>query len=66
MKVVRTDNLDRDDWHGDQYVVPGTEGMSEEAAKLLAGWITGYYGFVHDDFFVAKPNDYVLPPKWEP
>ena len=65
-KVVRFDNFDRDDWHGDQYEVPGTPGMTREAAQLLADWINQREGSNSENFFKVKPVDYVLPPKWEP
>jgi len=66
MKVVRTSNFDREDSRGDQYVVPGTEGMGYENAGSLAVWLNERAGSRSEDFFVPKPDEYVLPPHWEP
>jgi hypothetical protein len=62
MKVVRTSNYDEEGPGGDEYVVPGTEGMSLEAASEKARSLNESRSKSDADYFVVKPDDYKL---WE-
>jgi len=61
-KVISRDNYNRDNWHGDEKILE--EGLSDEAATELAKlWNATECG---DRFYVVVPDEYVLPPPWEP
>jgi len=65
VKVIRVSNYDDEGPGGDQYVVPGTEGLAPAEAEARAEALNQSSKCSRFDFFVAKPDDYV-PRKFEP
>lgn len=65
MKIIRTDNYDRDDWNGNQYVV--AENIKSEAqAKIMCDALNAHDGQHGENHYVVVPDDHVLRPDWEP
>lgn len=65
MKIVRVSNFDYDDHRGDQYVV--AEGIANKHhASVMCEALNEANGSRGPDWFQVVPDDYVLPPKWEP
>ena len=65
MKIIRTDNYDREGPEGNQYVV--AEGIKSEGnAKIMCDALNKHGGERSDAFFKVVPDDHVLPPDWEP
>ena len=64
MKVIRVSNFDYEDERGNQRVI--ATGLEPEVAEVVANRLNGVQGENSDDFYVTRPDDYVLPPDWEP
>ncbi len=65
MKIVRTSNYDHEDNRGDQRVV--AENIKHEReANVMCEALNAFVGEHSDDYFVVKPDDYILRPDWEP
>lgn len=64
MRVVRKSNYDHEDWRGDQYFI--TYALAERRATAVAKTLNDLEEPQSDDIFVVVPDDYVLPPHWQP
>jgi hypothetical protein len=65
MKVVRVSSYDDEGPGGDQYVVPGTVGLTEVEAEARASALNDDPKCPDANFYVVRPDDYV-PWKFEP
>ncbi len=64
MKIVRRSNFGHEDYRGDERIV--AENIKHEhEAKTMRDALQGIDGR-NEDFFVIVPDDYVLPPEWQP
>jgi hypothetical protein len=64
MRVIRRSNYAHEDWRGDQYFV--TCRLSERRAAAVAKALNDLEDLRSDDIFVVVPDDYDLPPDWQP
>lgn len=64
MKVIRKSNLGREDYRGDQHFV--AQRLSDRQAKIVAERLNEMEHEHSEDFYLAVPDDYVLPPDWQP
>lgn len=63
-RVIRVSNFNHEDYRGDQYFV--AQNVSEYQAEAIAEALNSLENEHSDDFFRVVPDDYVLPPDWEP
>jgi hypothetical protein len=63
-KVIRKSNFDHEDSRGDQYFV--AQQLNDRQAKAVEEALNALEHEHSDDYYRAVPNDYVLPPDWEP
>lgn len=62
--IIRKSNFDHEDWRGDEYFV--AKDLIDYFAKRVSELLNEAEGPNSNDYFKVVPDDYVLPPKWEP
>lgn len=64
MKVIRVDNYDRDNWHGDEKLMSNV-GLSQEVADETCRKLRESPDRPDDAWYRVVPDDHVLR-RWEP
>jgi hypothetical protein len=64
MKVVRCSNFDYEDRRGNQWFV--AQQLTRQQAELVASALNADSGDYGPDYYLAVPDDYTLPPDWQP
>jgi hypothetical protein len=65
MQIIRKSNFDHEDWRGNQRVVASGIIHSREA-MVMCDALNRASGPHGEDFYETVPDDYKLPPPWEP
>lgn len=64
MKIIRKSNFDHEDHRGDQWFV--AQRLTKQQADLVAETLNNLEHQNSDDYYKVVPDDYVLPPEWQP